>query len=202
MKKGIIYTIIFTLFISFAFVFLLALTNELTKKRTEKNSETALYKAVLNAFNISYTDDEEAYTLFNSKITRNGKISPDLYIYKTDNTTQYAIIFTGMGLWGQIRGVLAVNEDVSRIEGIEIISHNETPGLGGRIDEKAYKDQWKNEKISPDGGVTGTRNNTYDYNHENGKIDGITGASRTSERMISIINSELSYLRTLLGGKS
>ncbi|MBN2443757.1 MAG: FMN-binding protein [Spirochaetales bacterium] len=198
MKKGIIYTIMFTLAVSFIFVFFLSVANELTKDITEKNAELALGKTVLKAFNIPFTKDN-AYSLYTDTIKIIQKADTNLYVYKHQDTTDYAILFSGMGLWGQIQGILAVNDSVTMIVGIEFLSHNETPGLGGRIDEEIYKEQFQGEFLNKDGKIVGTRNGTYDYNHQNSIIDGITGASRTSDSVVTIVNHEVSRLRTLLG---
>jgi Na+-transporting NADH:ubiquinone oxidoreductase subunit C len=111
----------------------------------------------------------------------------------------YAVIFQDMALWGDVRGIIAVDKDVTTITGFDIISHNETPGLGGRIDEAAYKDQLIGEVVGPGGMIRETRTGSYDYDHTNGTIDSITGATRTSDSMVKIINNELSRLRDLLG---
>ena len=198
-KKGIIYTVIFTLIISFLFVFILSFTNEITKGVTERNEEVSFRKALLKVFNIPFKGDNEAFVLFENKIEQVTKSNVNLYTYNDENTTIYAILFTGMGLWGQVRGILTVNGEVSVIGGIEFLTHNETPGLGGRIDEESYKDQLRGELVGPGGTIRGTRNGVYDYDHLNSEIDGITGATRTSERIENIINQELARLRELLG---
>ncbi|MBN2531326.1 MAG: FMN-binding protein [Spirochaetales bacterium] len=199
MKKGILYTVLFTLVISFTFVLLLSTANQLTKERTKKNEELLLRKAVLNAFHIPFANDQEAYTVYDDNVTVVKKAGTDLFMHEKEGITTYAILFMGNALWGQVRGILAVNAEVTVIKGVEFISHNETPGLGGRIDEDAYKNQLRGEVVGAGGLIKGTRKGVYDYDHQNGEIDGISGATRTSESIEKIINSELKYLRKLLG---
>lgn len=198
MKKGILYTVLFTLIISSFFVLILSSANELTEGRTKRNEELLLRKAVLKAFHISYSSDRKAYSLYDDMIAIVKKAGTELFLYEQEGMSLYAILFQGNGLWGQVRGILAVNEDVTMISGIEFIDHNETPGLGGRIDEDAYKNQYRGEFVGK-GLIRGTRKGVYDYDHQNGEIDGISGATRTSESIENMINRELTRLRKLMG---
>jgi len=64
---------------------------------------------------------------------------------------------------------------------VDFTSHNETPGLGGRIDEAWFKEQFRNRKI-----VIGT-GLSYDTEQEN-QLDAITGATSTSRSILNILN--------------
>jgi Na+-transporting NADH:ubiquinone oxidoreductase subunit C len=197
MNRGIAYTVIFTIIAAFVFVFILAAGNELTKETVKRNEELLHRKTVLKAFNIPFSTDDDAFRLYDEKIKISLISGEQVFVFAHDGTEDYAVSFQGMGLWGIIYGVLAVNKDVTRIAGIEFSSHNETPGLGGRIDEDAYKNQFKGERIGAAGKINGTRNNAYDSDHENNAIDGITGATRTSESVIAIVNREIGRLKKL-----
>jgi Na+-transporting NADH:ubiquinone oxidoreductase, subunit NqrC len=83
---------------------------------------------------------------------------------------------------------------------VDFISQNETPGLGGRIEENWFKEQFKSEKLI-DGRITVTAIGQADENHENGKVDAITGATQTSKAVEKIINEYLEKLRVILGVK-
>ena len=124
-----------------------------------------------------------------------------LYRTSVDGKTVIAKEFSGSGLWGAINGVLAVTSDVERTVGIEIISHNETPGLGGRIDEPWFKKQLRNEKIE-DGTIRVGGGGDGDTDSDNAEIDAITGASRTSDAMQVILDNELSSFASILGENS
>jgi Na+-transporting NADH:ubiquinone oxidoreductase subunit C len=197
MKKGLLYTVIFMFLISFSFVFLLALGNELTRVRTEHNSVIAFRKAVLNVFHVPFKDNDEAYSLFDVLVVE--KKAGVLYAYNKGETPLYAVVFRGSGLWGTIEGVLSVNFDLTRIIGLEIVDQNETPGLGGRIGEKAFRDQFEGERIGGGDSISMTQKGIYDYDHENSTIDVISGATQTSQRLQMIINDTIQGLRKILG---
>ncbi|HOO74131.1 MAG: FMN-binding protein [Thermotogae bacterium] len=198
-KDSKIYTIIFTFITAFVFVFLLAYVNDATKDRVNKNAEIFQRKAILNAFNIKYETNEQAYEEFEKNIKITQKEGYELFVYENNNNKYYAVIFSGNGLWGTITGVIAVNGNVDKIIGIDFISDSETPGLGGRINEESFKEQFKDEEVKNTISMK-TGDGKYDNNKENESFDSITGASRTSESVKIIINNNLDLLRKLLRG--
>lgn len=199
-KQSLVYTVIFTFIVSFIFVTLLALANDGTRERVILNQELNRQRAVLNAMGISYTDSADVQAKFENveQIDRDGMT---MYRTEIDGETVYAKRFTGSGLWGAITGFIAVDGEVSRTVGLEILSHNETPGLGGRIDEPWFKEQLRGERIV-NGTIDVASAGDGDSDHDNGEIDAITGASRTSDSMRTILSTEISTLQSVLGGNS
>jgi Na+-transporting NADH:ubiquinone oxidoreductase subunit C len=55
----------------------------------------------------------------------------------------YAFAVWGVGFWARIDGYLAVTPDLGEVIGLVIVRHSETPGLGGRITEKAWRDAFR-----------------------------------------------------------
>lgn len=199
-KQSLMYTVIFTFIVSFLFVLLLAFADGATAERVALNQQLNRQRAILNAMGIEYGDAEDVQTRFDNveQIERNGMV---LYRTEIDGETVFAKEFAGSGLWGQINGVLAVDGGLDRTVGIEIISHNETPGLGGRIDEPWFKQQLRGERIV-NGMIEVAGSGDGDADHDNGQIDAITGASRTSESMDTILDKELTALQDALGGNA
>ena len=110
---------------------------------------------IIDTFNLV-----EKYEFKNNKI--GSKIESDLFQYLEDNklgledilfkSTEsneiiYAKQFNGLGLWGKIDAVISFNEDISKIKGFGVISQEETPGLGARIEEDWFKNQFVNQSI-------------------------------------------------------
>ncbi|MFP4383463.1 MAG: FMN-binding protein [Spirochaetia bacterium] len=195
-KEGTLYTIIFTFLVSFVFVTLLALTNEGTEPLVERNRELSKQRAVLAAMGIEFQDDEEVRRIYENvdRVERD-----DIILFRTirDGRTIYAKEFAGNGLWGTINGVLGVDSSVGIITGLEIITHNETPGLGGRIDEPEFKAQFENERITS-GNIEVTPGTGEDPDPDDGVVDAITGATRTSEALESIINNQIRAIEEAL----
>jgi Na+-transporting NADH:ubiquinone oxidoreductase subunit C len=199
-KHGIIYTILFTFIVSFLFVLVLAFANEGTRAQVAFNQTVSRQRAILNALGIEYAGADDVVAKYQSvDEVQQGDVT--LYRAEVDGETVYAKEFNGSGLWGTISGIIAVDESMNRTVGLEIISHNETPGLGGRIDEGWFKEQLRGERIV-NGSITVAGSGDGDTDHDNGEIDAITGASRTSDSMQVIINAELTALSEALGGNS
>lgn len=198
-KQGTIYSMIFMFIVAFAFVFLLSLTNEATRAQVELNQEVARKRAVLSALGVESLTDDEVLSRF-EEVEQLENDGMTVFRATVDGETVYAKQFSGSGLWGTITGVLGVNGDVSATVGLEIINHNETPGLGGRITEQWFTEQFAGEQIAGEG-ITFTAGDG-DTDYDNSEVDGITGASRTTESMERIINREIETLQSLVGGNA
>ncbi|MFW6231698.1 MAG: FMN-binding protein [Spirochaetota bacterium] len=192
-KEGTTYTIVFIFIVSFAFVFLLSMTNQVTIERVELNQELARQQAILSAMGIEAADADEIQEEFAGIA---GDAESGLYVGSVDGRTVYAKEFAGAGLWGTISGVLAVTSDFQEIVGIEIVEDNETPGLGGRINEPWFKSQFEGEQVPQDGIEVRALEGDGDPDKDNGIIDGITGATRTSDSMETIVNNQLEQLQS------
>ena len=196
-KDTVTYTVIFTFVVCMFFVFFLSLANELTRERVAANRRFAERSAVLKALGIPFDSPDKVDTLYTSGIRTVKSGDTELYGATVGGASRFAKRFSGSALWGTVTGVLAVDAAVERIAGLEIVSHNETPGLGGRIDESWFKDQFKGERIGPNGIRVRQGSGKGDGDRENGELDAVTGASLTSRAMENIINAELAALRVV-----
>ena len=188
------------LFVSFIFVMILAFANEGTREQVALNQQIARQRAILNALGVDYDGPQDVLAKYEDveEITR-GNVT--FYRTEVDGETVFGKEFRGSGLWGTINGILAVDAGVTRTMGLEIISHNETPGLGGRIDEPWFKQQLRGEQIV-DGSIDVASAGSGDTDNANGEIDAITGATRTSDSMQVILDNELSAIAGALGDNS
>lgn len=194
-KQSLLYTIVFTFVVCFAFVALLAVANDLTAERVEQNAIVAQQRAILTAMGISYETDEEVLSLFED-VEQQEIDGTTVYVTEQDDTRIYAMSFRGGGVWGPIVGILAMDSSLETIYGIEIISHDETPGLGGRITEDAWKQQFRDRPV-PEGTLEVVRGGSAGE----GEVAAITGATGTSNNMERILNETIEQFRDLLGGQ-
>lgn len=193
-KDGIIYTIVFTFLGTFVFVFLLSLANQQTKPMVEANQKNAFYTAILRAANL-YEEEADPQQLFEDYFPGADIEEDQSFITQVRGVEIRVYPFSGSGLWGTVNGVLAVNRRVDRIVGLELISHSETPGLGGRIDEDWFKDQFRDEFIPAAGIQVNKGTGGADTDNENGQVDGITGASLTSQSIEVMVNQTIETIR-------
>jgi Na+-transporting NADH:ubiquinone oxidoreductase subunit C len=95
-------------------------------------------------------------------------------------------------LWGEIGAVLGFDKSLEKLTGIDFIKQNETPGLGARIMDDWFREQFRGRKgpfvLVPEGTAEG----------EN-ELDAITGASYTSSFVLSLVNSSVAEVNNLVG---
>ena len=196
-RESILYVVLFTAFTAFVFVFLISWADVSTAERVAKNQELVTAQAFLNAVGRPEQERDaalKAYEEFFGSATGDSAVRAVL-----DGEEILITRFSGMGLWGTVTGVLATDASVQRIVGIDIISHSETPGLGGRIEQDWFKNQFRGERILPEGIVVRKGQGGADEDRDNGYVDGITGATGTSTSMAVMLNAEIANLRKEAG---
>lgn len=201
-KDSTLYLAVFSFVVTFAFLVPLALANEFTKPAVAKNALFARRKAVLDAMGIPYAGKDEAIARYEELVSEIAGETP-AFSAVVDGKETLAVQWTGAGLWGPIGIVLAADPEGSEIRGVAVVDQNETPGLGGRITEAWFLSQFRGERVGAGGIRARTGSETSgkaDPDPDNSEIDGITGASRTSEGFANTVNGALGALRGI-GGK-
>lgn len=126
-----------------------------------------------------------------------------LYVYTKDDGKKYYILYArGKGLWDEIWGCVALEDDFNTIAGVSFDHKAETPGLGAEIkDNKAWVKQFIGKKIY-DGdtfkSVEVRKGGAKDPVYE---VDGISGATITGDGVADMLEDYLAdyepYLKTL-----
>lgn len=106
----------------------------------------------------------------------------------------------GYGLWSTLYGFLALEPDANTVAGLGFYEHAETPGLGGEVDNPAWKAQWTGKEVLNDAGEPAIQmyKGTVTDATPNGehKFDALSGATLTSrgvENLMRFWVSELGY---------
>lgn len=195
MKNTFIYTVIFTFIVCFVFVLFLSFTNTLLQDKVQENIRFTKNRAILLALGV---DPLDVATIEQIDKLQTGieEISKNDRLYYRGNfgTPALATAFSGPGLWGTIYGYIAFSDDGNKIVGFRITEHNETPGLGGRISEPWFYEQLQGEQIR-NNIVTVSAGGTGDADRSNGSIDGVSGATRTSEGIQAILKKHIQYFK-------
>jgi Na+-transporting NADH:ubiquinone oxidoreductase subunit C len=139
-----------------------------------------------------------------------GLITAPKYIllYQIKKGNQYSqLIFPiyGKGLWSTLYGFLSLDfADLNTIRGISFYEHGETPGLGGEVDNPAWKKIWVGKKIFGKDGQVKLKvvKDRADPSSPH-EIDGLSGATITGRGVENIIkfwfgeNGYAPYLKKL-----
>ena len=100
-----------------------------------------------------------------------------------------AVPFDGMGLWGPIRGVLALEADLLTIRAIRFYQQEETPGLGGEIGAEWFQNQFRGKRIVSSSGEAGFQILKPGAEKDENSVDGISGATMTSDRVKAMLDN-------------
>jgi Na+-transporting NADH:ubiquinone oxidoreductase subunit C len=109
----------------------------------------------------------------------------DVYLVMDDDKLQLLILpVHGKGLWSTMYGFISLAQDFSTVKGFAFYEHGETPGLGGEIDNPAWKAQWPGKQIYDEEGNTRIEvlKGTVDKKSEHARyqVDGLSGATLTA----------------------
>ncbi|HHV45728.1 MAG TPA: FMN-binding protein [Tissierellia bacterium] len=186
-KDSFIYPVLFMIVITAVFTFLLAGLHEITQDAIALNEETELRRKILYVFNIDIPSDDpkDIERVFNEHV-KSETVGDDTiyYIEEDGKVTAYAFPVEGVALWGSLKAYIGISADYTEIIGLEFISHSETPGLGGRISEEWFKEQFR--------GLDLTRGEDGEYiiyrPAIGGNVDAVSGATLTSNSVREILN--------------
>ena len=108
-----------------------------------------------------------------------------------DDVSKIILPVKGYGLWSTLYGFLCLESDLQTICGINFYDHNETPGLGGEVDNPNWKQQWQGKKVFNAQGVAeiGLIKGLVEKNTPNPeyKVDGLAGATLTSNGVTNLV---------------
>jgi len=108
------------------------------------------------------------------------ELDDEVYIiYKDGEKAGYAFIASGSGYGGNIDILVGLDSGFG-IKGVSILSQIETPGVGSRITESSFTDQFKGLSASD-----------IALKSEGGKIDAITGATISSRAVVKAIQKKM-----------
>jgi electron transport complex protein RnfG len=146
----------------FIAVILLGLTNTVVRPKIEWQKEQKIQRMLYEIF-----PNMTEHTL-----------EDDIYmIYSDGAEIGFAFLAVGKGYGGNI-DILVGLENETTIKGITIVSHLESPGLGARITESSFRDQFIGVNIAD-----------VALRQEGGEIDAITGATISSGAVVEAIRA-------------
>ena len=220
-KKGIdtgsnVYTIIYAAVMVIVVAFLLVFVSSTLKPRQDANVVNDTKKQILASLNLRNVADVKAEydkcvkadmlmqadgslvpydgqfnTSYNSEF---GEGKYHVFQAQVDGQDKFIIPMVGQGLWGAIWGYVALDADRNTIYGIYFSHASETPGLGAEIKENIRFQESFQGKMIVNGGAVDldvVKSGKADKNSPF-EVDGVTGATMTSNGVDAMIDKVLS----------
>jgi Na+-transporting NADH:ubiquinone oxidoreductase subunit C len=194
--------------------FLLAFVSSTLKARQDVNVALDKKKQILAALNIRDLSDSEAEAKYSEVVLDNDNNKQafqlnsgyynagtyKVYECQVGGEKKYVVPVYGMGLWGAIWGYVAVNADGNTVYGAYFNHDSETAGLGAEIkDSKAWQDKFIGKKIySADGTPALKVVKSSELKNPESEVDGITGATLTSNGVSDMLQDGFKKYKTLL----
>jgi Na+-transporting NADH:ubiquinone oxidoreductase subunit C len=123
-----------------------------------------------------------------AKIKKIGKYQPVYFNREGDEVKRVVLPVYGKGLWSTMRGFLALDGDLRTIKSLSFHTHEETPGLGGEIDNPRWKQSWIDKQGFDENGdpqikvVKGRADKDADD-----EVDGLSGATLTARGVENLV---------------
>ena len=188
------FTVLFMMAVTFVFIALVSGVHVLTLDAVAANEALFLRQAVWEAAGVDLGaeagHEREALTVWYETCVRPESEAPQPEAYRitergTGRHTGTVYIRSGAGLWGTITAAVGLDAAGKVVTGVSFLRQNETPGLGARIEEPWFKNQFKGKTGPFRMGPEGTRSAAPD------EFDALTGATVTSTAVRDIVNGTL-----------
>jgi len=168
--KGSAYTIGYAAVLGSACALLLTAAASFTKPYKEANQKAEEALNILLALKVPLPEGVSSRELVETReknVRENTLGDITTYDYSPPDANgkvlATALRFAGPGLWGPVKGFLALEPDMKTIRGMTIYEQEETPGLGGEIVGEPAAN----------------------------KVDGISGATMTCDKMQAMLNEAI-----------
>ena len=188
--KRSLFTIFFMFAVTLVFIAVLSLIYVLTQDTIRLNESLVVKRAVLYVAGLEVPQTGiEADALYQERVKEVKDEEGEVRYYEIltpsgEELQSYVVPVLGAGLWGEIESVVGVEKDLKTLTGIEFIKQSETPGLGGRITESWFKEQFRGKRwplsVVPEGNPAGDQ-----------EFQAVTGATNTTNAVRDILNNRL-----------
>jgi Na+-transporting NADH:ubiquinone oxidoreductase subunit C len=162
----------------------------------EANQRADEVRNILEVLGVGYDREATAKELVDVfdrevRMERRGELTVYRHVSGEDGEDgeTVAVAFAGSGLWGPIKGFLAMDGAMKKIRGITFHEQEETPGLGGDIGSDWFRARFQGKLIEGPDGTAGIRIRRPGEAPGPNKVEAITGATMTCERVETMLNA-------------
>lgn len=203
-KKGLdtssnVYTIVYAVVMVVIVAFLLAFVSSALKPMQDANVLRDTKNQVLTSLNIEGLKgeavDQKYAEVIVDTLDCNGN---EFYQASVDGMTKWVMPVKGRGLWGSLWGYISVDEDKLHVYGTYFSHESETAGLGARINERWFQQQFNGKPIfDAEGNIALTVVKAGAAVAET-DVDGVTGATLTSKGVAGMVTEGLAAYKDFL----
>ena len=188
-----IYTFVYMTVVVIIVAVLLAVVSQALAPKQQANILLDKQKQILGALKVDFSQAEPAevyYTLVQDTLKYGEQ---EVYVANLNGAIKYILPLSGKGLWGGIGGYLALDEDKNTIYGVNFNHESETPGLGAKIVEMPFREQFEGKHIRNAAGEVVSVAVLKAGKHADGQeqVDAISGATITSAGVSTMLHEEL-----------
>lgn len=120
-------------------------------------------------------------------------------IDKSGQEAGIAFPVKGPGFQGEIKMMVGITRDLSKLQNIYILESVETPGLGGKITGDDFQRQFKGLSIKDRIElIKGGRGRRVEAAGEKATVDAITGATISSRAVVDMLNRKIARVKEVL----
>jgi Na+-transporting NADH:ubiquinone oxidoreductase subunit C len=192
--KGNVYTLFYAAVLGTICAMVLTFAASFTAPYKKANAEAEEVKNILLALNISIpksASSEELLKIYKENVHEQKRGSITIYAFSPPGKAgAIAMRFAGPGLWGPVKGFLALDPKITKIEGITFYEQEETPGLGGEIVTPSFRNKFVGLSIRDAAGNPGIIIKSGGESAPN-KVDGISGATMTCDKVQQMLNEAI-----------
>ena len=195
--KNNVYTLFYAGVLGTVCSLLLTAVASFTAPYQQANAKAEKNRNILGVLQVQYApgaSSQELVQIFEDNVLSEQKGVLTMYRYvppkDSDKTETVAVGFEGPGLWGPVKGFLALDKDMRTIRGVTFYEQEETPGLGGEIVTAGFRDQFVGKSIVDEAGNPGIIISSGGDPAAN-KVDAISGATMTCDKVQAMLNETI-----------
>ena len=193
--KNNIYTLYYAGILGAVCALLLTAASQFTHPYKQANASAEKMSNILAILKVPVEADADSIRLieiFKTNVFEEEKGDLVIYSYRPvgqSGVEAVAFPFSGSGLWGPIKGFLALESDLKTIRGISFYEQEETPGLGGEIGSDWFQSQFVGKSIVGQSGNPAITIRKSTGKAGQSQIDAITGATMTCDKVEGMLNN-------------
>lgn len=199
-RNSPLYILLFMTVLSVVFGTGISVVHYASADALQRNASLLKNRVLCRAFGLTVTgtsaaDYERAVGERLKAQTITGEGAP-LSVYRLQGADTLGIVFSGQGFWDKVTGILVLTGDKAHIAGLAFLEQHETPGLGARIEESWFLDQF--EGLAVDWKAPSDRRiviGGFPDPAAHNRADAVTGATQTSIAVMKSLNHALESVR-------